>query len=741
MGKIGKLSEFKKDLLSIIFLTSLSFIFFIKLFLPQSSFFVTPDLGHTDSLYETITKEYTLSSSTKEKKIPLWTNRVGTGHSLIGESQFVTYNLVNLFLYYFFSSSIAAGLQYVFFLFLATTSSYLLGRFLCLNRFSSVFCAVCFSTSGFFIFRITHINFFEAFALVPFVYLFTFRILKQGQMLNVLLLSFFIAQQILIGHSQIVILEMLSIAISLVYLSIKNKDEWGKNVSGMFLVCGAVFFGVILTSIQFFPFLEFKNESTRSTGISFDTVTADSLSPKLLPTLIYPFAFGSPVDATYRLYKDDQFDIFWEKMGYIGLVPFVFILISLFVKKKDKPVYFSLFIVVGSIGLLLSLGKYGPLFFLYHLPPFSYFRGAARSLFLVDFSASILAGYGLQWFLEEMKRRNIRLNLITLGVLLISLTFIPSYLITYYYHPVVETQKILGPPESAQYIKDKNYRTYTLGSGAPYMNQLLSLGWQDYSYYLYAINSLEPNLSLLYGFNSTGVYAGARTKRQDFLQTLIANSAIGNLENYTALATPLHKGLLNMTSTKYLISPFKINDADLPLRHTIIPPNKSWQPFYIYENLNVLPRVRILSDYIDSASLENSEQLLKSDNFDPKKQVILEGDLSKKFEKANSSATMVRDNNETLDIDTDTDKDGLLVLADSYYPGWYAYVDGVQTQIYPANVNQRAIVLPQGKHDVKFVYDPDSFRTGKRISIIAWIMWGILLVGVVAHKIKKKINV
>src|SRR3989344_2179271 len=727
-----KLSESKKDILCIAFLISLCFLFFIKLFLPNPSFFATPDAGHSEVIYNEISKRFTLSELSNGK-VPLWTNQIGTGHSLISEGQNATYFAVNSFLFYFFPSPIAFNLQYVVLLSLSSLGIYWLGRFCSFTRFVAFFCAIGFISSGFFVFRITHLNLFSAFALVPFVYIFTFRLIRHGLLLDALLLSFFVAQQIFTGHPQVFILEILSLVVSLIYLQIKNKDEWEKSAKRLLFIGLALLFGVILTSIQLFPFWEFKNESTRNGGISFDTATSESVSLKFLPTLLYPFAFGSPVDASYKLYKDGELDVFWEKMGYVGLIPFAFTLIAIFIKKREKPVCFSLFIILFFLGLLLALGKNGPLFFLYYLPPFSYFRGPARSLFLVDFSTSLLAAFGLQWFIEKARERNVRINMFFLVVLLTSLTYIPAYLITYYYHPVVEAQKILITPESVQFIKDENYRTYTLGSGAPYMNQLLTNGWQDYSYYLYALNSLEANLSLLYGFNGTGVYAGARTKRQDFLQTLLANSAIGDLASYNATATPLHKKLLDITNTRFLISPFKITDAYLPLRHTVEPPNKSWQPFFVYENLNVLPRARIVSDYIRSANLDESEKLLNSDDFDFNKSII-ENDFSKKLEKANGQATIVKDDQEKLYIDAKSDKDGILLLADTYYPGWKAYVDGQETKIYPANVNQRAIEFPKGEHKVEFVYDPESFKIGKTISLISFSVWGLLLMLILIFK-------
>jgi hypothetical protein len=53
-----------------------------------------------------------------------------------------------------------------------------------------------------------------------------------------------------------------------------------------------------------------------------------------------------------------------------------------------------------------------------------------------------------------------------------------------------------------------------------------------------------------------------------------------------------------------------------------------------------------------------------------------------------------------------------LVLSDTYYPGWRATVNGVETQIYRANVSVRAVHLEPGVADVVFSYAPASLRWG-----------------------------
>ena len=50
-------------------------------------------------------------------------------------------------------------------------------------------------------------------------------------------------------------------------------------------------------------------------------------------------------------------------------------------------------------------------------------------------------------------------------------------------------------------------------------------------------------------------------------------------------------------------------------------------------------------------------------------------------------------------------KDGAwLVYADSFYPGWHAYVDGTSTAVYKAFTAFKAVFVAAGKHEVRFIF-------------------------------------
>ena len=79
-----------------------------------------------------------------------------------------------------------------------------------------------------------------------------------------------------------------------------------------------------------------------------------------------------------------------------------------------------------------------------------------------------------------------------------------------------------------------------------------------------------------------------------------------------------------------------------------------------------------------------------------------------------------------MTIRVESQRAGLLVLSDTYYPGWKAYVDGQETPIYPTDVALRSVYLEAGEHEVRFVYSPASFKLGVLIS-------GLSLLALVAY--------
>jgi uncharacterized membrane protein YfhO len=80
---------------------------------------------------------------------------------------------------------------------------------------------------------------------------------------------------------------------------------------------------------------------------------------------------------------------------------------------------------------------------------------------------------------------------------------------------------------------------------------------------------------------------------------------------------------------------------------------------------------------------------------------------------------------ERVEVATQADGAALLVLADNYYPGWNATVDGRPAEVYRTNHTFRGVVVPAGRHRVVFTFDPAGVKEGFYI----WLACLALLAG------------
>jgi hypothetical protein len=95
---------------------------------------------------------------------------------------------------------------------------------------------------------------------------------------------------------------------------------------------------------------------------------------------------------------------------------------------------------------------------------------------------------------------------------------------------------------------------------------------------------------------------------------------------------------------------------------------------------------------------------------------------------AAESVALAVDLPERVEIDATLATSGLLVLTDTWYPGWSATVDGAATPILRADYGFRAVYLTAGMHRVVFRYAPGSLRLGLAISFVAALVLIALLV-------------
>lgn len=199
--------------------------------------------------------------------------------------------------------------------------------------------------------------------------------------------------------------------------------------------------------------------------------------------------------------------------------------------------------------------------------------------------------------------------------------------------------------------------------------------------------------------------------------------------------TPNDRALLNackLTSTRFLVTQVKRFEpqglSDVPVL-----PDAECQMIFeskddnirLYSMKDSLPRAYFAENVVwikDRSEAVDRIFSSESTGFDPVKETIIEGEARSIARTDSSSdgnvqadtdrAEISEASNDSITIQTETGRARVLVLTDQFYPGWEAEVDGTRTEILRANSFMRAVELPSGKHQVRFVYRPKSFYIG-----------------------------
>lgn len=150
----------------------------------------------------------------------------------------------------------------------------------------------------------------------------------------------------------------------------------------------------------------------------------------------------------------------------------------------------------------------------------------------------------------------------------------------------------------------------------------------------------------------------------------------------------------------------------------------------VYEYPGVLGRAYLVNQAIeadDAAGLA----VLASPDFDPRKQAVVEPGAALALQPSRGhweSVSIVEARPERIWLRASTLTNALLVLSDTYYPGWKVMVNGRPAKVLRVNLHFRGVALSPGEHEVVFSYEPDSLRLGAAISVLTLLL---LLVGLI----------
>jgi hypothetical protein len=147
----------------------------------------------------------------------------------------------------------------------------------------------------------------------------------------------------------------------------------------------------------------------------------------------------------------------------------------------------------------------------------------------------------------------------------------------------------------------------------------------------------------------------------------------------------------------------------------------------VFRNKRAFPRAFFV---MQTEVIEDEDAMFErmaDPSFDPGNIALLEAPLSEPLppppDNFQGSAEYKRTNN-TAVVSMQTNAPALLVLADAYFPGWRAYIDGEEQEIVPVYHILRGVRVPAGTYFVEFRYEPRSFLIGQRISLAAILVSG-----------------
>ena len=161
-----------------------------------------------------------------------------------------------------------------------------------------------------------------------------------------------------------------------------------------------------------------------------------------------------------------------------------------------------------------------------------------------------------------------------------------------------------------------------------------------------------------------------------------------------------------MLNTKYYI--YDLNNAPLPNTHAL---GNAW----------LVKDVKLVSSAND--------EITSLKNFDPKTVAIVNKNFEKELGGFKSGSgegeiklTTYQPNYLKYDA-TIANTAQLAVFSEIYYPkGWKSFIDGKQVDHITANFVLRAMVIPAGKHQIEFKFEPGSYYTGNKISLASSIL-------------------
>ena len=722
----------------------------------------------------------------KNGSFPFWNPFISCGHPIFASLQSVILYPLSI-VYLIFNFDFAFNFFIILHVFLGGIFFYLLMRDLKFLHISSLISAVVFMFSGYLVAMINLTTTLAAAIWFPLVFLFFNRSLNQGKYLkNIVLTSFFLGLMFLGGEPTPMFATVMILGLFTVTHIIINKKNLIKD---LVIFAAVLIIFVLIFSFQIIPFLEMLKLSNR-TQADFSMATYWSFPPRDVVNFIMPFFYGSFQFQEESIMRQD-----WLLFSYLGIIPIILFLTAFIFRKDKYSLFFRFIFIIGLVIIYGRFTPLYQLLYKF-VPGFNFIRYPVKFFFISAVAFSFLAGCGWQEYVERVNLQSIKFLRFIRGLFICAFIAAFVFLAIYQFRDNVAIflNEYLKKMDETHRIKNSiifgvnlfNFRRllvfFIIGMLALFLGakRKIKLGLVGFIILgcifidLYGGKNIELNpavkrevlhkktrnivflmedKSLFRVYTSIKMNKENEVLRGDIYEQAFENSidhlcpnrliefGIYDARGYESVHNeyfsrvntipdtaplPSSTNVLNMLNVKYILTPKEIKDPTCKLRI------KNGDN-YLYENLRVLDRAYIVPEYIVIKNELDIANKLKSKDFLPQKQVILEEEPKESVannetlpDKELMKILKYRPNEVIIEANI-LKKPKILVLADLYYPGWEARVNNQKAKIYKANFCLRAVYLNPGKNMVRFSYNPVSFKIGLSISLATAIVLLIVL--------------
>lgn len=224
-----------------------------------------------------------------------------------------------------------------------------------------------------------------------------------------------------------------------------------------------------------------------------------------------------------------------------------------------------------------------------------------------------------------------------------------------------------------------------------------------------------------YWHKSIGGYHAAKLRRyQEMIEEHIQKEMGGLFQDLPSVGGDMTQfdsskiKVLNMLNTRYFIFPLQ-GGGTMPVLNP-----------YAFGNAWFVDKVT----YVDNAN----EEIEAIHQIDLKKEAVVDKRFESEIKVEDAFADTLRsvtlksyEPNELV-YEVNSLKGGVVVFSDIYYPGWQSFVDGKEVPHGRADYILRAMNIPAGKHEIRFLFDPKSVHVTETIAFCAM---SILLLGAI----------